>query len=96
HRVIVLSLIASLLTSAVQPFAPSYSVLLVLRAVQGVAIAGVAGVGAAYLVERLGRHGVAAAVGAMIAGNTIGGMLGRLSVGFSADALGWRGGFGVV
>ncbi|NEE01838.1 MFS transporter [Phytoactinopolyspora halotolerans] len=96
HRTIVISLLASLVTSMVQPLAPTYAVLLVLRAVQGAAIAGVAGVGAAYLVERLGRSGVAVAVGAMIAGNTIGGMLGRLSVGFSADLLGWRGAFGVV
>lgn len=94
--VIIASVTASVVLALLLPLAPSYSVLLVLRALQGIAIAGFPGVAAAYLVERLGRAGVAAAVGAMIAGNSIGGMVGRLSAGFSADALGWRGALVVV
>lgn len=93
-------IIASVLISAVLglllPLAPSYGVLLALRAVQGVAIAGLPGVAAAYLVERLGKAGVAAAVGAMIAGNTVGGMAGRLASGFTASGLGWHGALLVV
>jgi YNFM family putative membrane transporter len=93
-------ILASVLSSAVLglllPLAPSYPMLLVLRALQGVAIAGLPGVGAAYLVERLGRAGVAAAVGAMIAGNSVGGMVGRLASGFTAGPLGWRGALYVV
>ncbi|WP_216844071.1 MFS transporter [Phytoactinopolyspora alkaliphila] len=96
RRVITGSLAASAVLSVLLPFASSYGVLLAVRAAQGVAIAGVAGVAAAFLVERLGRAGVTAAIGAMIAGNTMGGMLGRLCAGFSADTLGWRGAFGVV
>lgn len=80
--VILASLIASVLLGALLPFAPSYELLLVIRALQGVAIAGFPGVAAAYLAEQLGRTGVAAAVGAMIAGNTVGGMTGRLAAGF--------------
>jgi YNFM family putative membrane transporter len=94
--VILASVIGSVLLALLLPFAPSYPALLVLRAVQGVAIAGFPGVAAAYLVEQLGRGGVAAAVGAMIAGNTVGGMTGRLASGFSAAALGWRGAIAVV
>ncbi|MEV4055890.1 MFS transporter [Amycolatopsis sp. NPDC049688] len=89
--VILTSVIASVVLGLLLPLMPTYPALLVLRALQGVAIAGFPGVAAAYLAERLGRAGVAAAVGAMIAGNTIGGMLGRLASGFSAGPLGWRG-----
>ena len=96
RAVIVTSLVASVLLGLLLPFAPSYPVLLVLRALQGVAIAGFPGVAAAYLVERLGAKGVAAAVGAMIAGNTVGGMSGRLAAGFTADLIGWQGALGAV
>lgn len=93
-------ILASVLTSAVLglllPFAPTFETLLALRALQGAAIAGFPGVAAAYLAERLGRSGVAAAVGAMIAGNTLGGMLGRLAAGFTTDWLGWRGALAFV
>jgi len=94
--VIMTSVIVSAVLGLLLPLAPSYSVLLVLRVLQGIAIAGFPGVAAAYLVEQLGKTGVAAAVGAMIAGNSIGGMLGRLSAGFSADALGYHGALVVV
>jgi YNFM family putative membrane transporter len=94
--VILTSVIASVGFGLLLPLMPTYPALLVLRALQGVAIAGFPGVAAAYLAERLGRAGVAAAVGAMIAGNTVGGMLGRLASGFTAGPLGWRGALLVV
>ncbi|TNC20839.1 MFS transporter [Amycolatopsis alkalitolerans] len=94
--VILVSVIVSAVLGLLLPLAPSYGVLLILRALQGIAIAGFPGVAAAYLVEQLGTTGVAAAVGAMIAGNSIGGMLGRLAAGFSADVLGYHGALTVV
>ncbi|WP_179956785.1 MFS transporter [Amycolatopsis anabasis] len=94
--IILTSVIVSVVLGLLLPLAPSYPALLVLRALQGIAIAGFPGVAAAYLAERLGAAGVAAAVGAMIAGNTVGGMLGRLSAGFTADWLGWHGALAVV
>ncbi len=94
--VILTSVVASVVLGLLVPLMPTYPAVLVLRALQGVAIAGFPGVAAAYLAERLGRAGVAAAVGAMIAGNTVGGMLGRLASGFTAGPLGWRGALLVV
>ncbi|MYW92338.1 MFS transporter [Amycolatopsis rubida] len=94
--VIIASVVLSSVLGLLLPLMPNYSLLLVLRAVQGVAIAGFPGVATAYLVERLGKTGVAAAVGAMIAGNTIGGMTGRLATGFTAGPFGWRGALYVV
>ncbi|MPY79588.1 MAG: MFS transporter [Actinophytocola sp.] len=94
RRVIITSLVCSVLLGLLIPFAPNYPVLLVLRGLQGAAIAGFPGVAAAFLVEKLGARGVAGAVGAMVAGNTIGGMLGRLATGFTTDALGWQAALG--
>ncbi|GAA5128295.1 MFS transporter [Haloechinothrix salitolerans] len=94
RRVIITSLVCSVLLGLAIPFAPNYPVLLVLRGLQGAAIAGFPGVAAAFLVEKLGARGVAGAVGAMVAGNTIGGMLGRLATGFTTDRFGWQAALG--
>lgn len=94
--VIIASVLASVVFAFLLPVAPSYPALLVLRALQGVAIAGFPGVAAAYLAEQLGKAGIAAAVGAMIAGNTVGGMVGRLAAGFTAGPFGWHGALVVV
>lgn len=89
--VIVGSLVLSVLLGALVPFAGDFTTLLVLRGLQGAAIAGFPGVAAAFLAEQLGARGVAGAVGAMVAGNTVGGMLGRLAAGLGSERLGWQG-----
>ncbi|MEO3792098.1 MFS transporter [Nonomuraea sp. B10E15] len=91
RRVILWSVLGSAVIGLLLPLAPSFPVLLAMRAVQGVAVAGFAGVAAAYLADRLGTARLPGAVGAMIAGNTMGGMLGRLGAGFAAGPLGWHG-----
>ncbi|GAA2386540.1 MFS transporter [Nonomuraea africana] len=96
RRIILISVIASVVLGLLLPLAPTFESLLVLRALQGVAIAGFPGVAAAYLMELLGGAGVAAAVGAMIAGNSVGGMAGRLAAGFVAEPLGWHGALACV
>lgn len=94
--VIVASVLVSAVLGLVLPLAPTFEALLAMRVLQGIAIAGFPGVAAAYLTERLGAAGVAGAVGAMVAGNTLGGLTGRISVGFTTDALGWHGALAVV
>nr|WP_246076741.1 MFS transporter [Amycolatopsis cihanbeyliensis] len=99
--IILASVIGSAVLALLLPLAQSYPLFLLVRALQGVAIAGFPGVAAAYLAEQLGKEGpgsrgVAAAVGVMIAGNTVGGMTGRLASGFTADLLGWQGALTVV
>ncbi|QYC41221.1 Inner membrane transport protein YnfM [Nonomuraea coxensis DSM 45129] len=96
RRVIVWSVLVSAVIGLLLPLAPTFPALLGMRAVQGVAIAGFAGVAAAYLADALGTKRLAAAVGAMIAGNSVGGMLGRLGAGFAAAPLGWHGSLAVV
>ncbi|MBE1593726.1 MFS transporter [Nonomuraea angiospora] len=96
RRVIVWSVLATAIIGLLLPLAPSFSVLLAMRAVQGVAVAGFAGVAAAYLADAVGTARLPAAVGAMIAGNSVGGMLGRLGAGFAAGPMGWHGSLLVV
>uniref|UniRef100_UPI0037CAA0CA MFS transporter n=1 Tax=Nonomuraea gerenzanensis TaxID=93944 RepID=UPI0037CAA0CA len=91
RRVILWSVVVSAVIGLLLPLAPSFAVFLVMRGVQGVAIAGFAGVAAAYLADQVGTARLAGAVGAMIAGNSVGGMLGRLGAGFAAGPLGWHG-----
>ncbi len=72
--------------------APSWGLLLVLRAVQGVALAGLPAVASAYLAEEMAPAARAAAAGVYIGGTALGGMSGRLLTGALAEVLGWRGG----
>ncbi|SEQ13763.1 MFS transporter, YNFM family, putative membrane transport protein [Lentzea xinjiangensis] len=89
--VIVGSVLLAGLIGLALPFAPDYDVFLLLRVLQGAAVAGVPAAAMAYLADELDNGGLGAAMGAMIAGNSAGGMLGRLASGLSADWLGWRG-----
>lgn len=70
--------------------APSLPALLVLRALQGVALAGMPAVAMAYLTEEIEPGSLGRAIGLAIGGNAIGGMAGRLLAGGFADVAGWR------
>ena len=74
------------------PFAPSFPVLVALRAVQGLALAGVPAVAMTYLSEEVEPKRAGTAMGLFIAGNAVGGMVGRLVVGLLSARLGWKGG----
>lgn len=80
-------------------FVQTWDQMLVLRAAQGFAIAGLPAVAAAYLREEIARDFATGATGLYIGGTAIGGMSGRLISGFLADVLDWRwamGGIGVM
>ncbi|MBY8881925.1 MFS transporter [Actinacidiphila acidipaludis] len=80
---------ASLLALAV-PFAPNLAVLVALRAVQGVALAGLPATAMAYLAEEVHPSAIPSAIGLYVAGNSIGGMSSRVAGGVLAQAFGWR------
>ena len=96
RRVIVAAVIAAALTALLLPFAPSFEALIALRVIQGIAVAGVPAVAMAYLADEVGPAGVGAAIGALIAGNSAGGMIGRLISGIGVDWLDWRGSLAAV
>jgi MFS transporter, YNFM family, putative membrane transport protein len=70
--------------------APSFVVLLVMRGLTGVALAGLPAVAMAYLTEEIHAGSLGRSMGLYIAGNAFGGMLGRLLAGGLAQIGGWR------
>lgn len=72
------------------PFAPDLGWLIALRAVQGAAIAGIPASAMAYLSEEVRPSSLIGAIGLFVAGNSFGGMTGRLLTGWVADGWGWR------
>ncbi|MER6561616.1 MFS transporter [Streptomyces sp. NPDC001027] len=78
------------------PFAPSLEWLVVLRAVQGAALAGLPASATAYLAEEVRPKALVTAIGLFVAGNSVGGMSGRVITGWVAQEWGWRIAVGVI
>ncbi|MEV5673938.1 MFS transporter [Streptomyces sp. NPDC052179] len=84
------SLTVAVLVGLLIPFAPSLGWLIALRAVQGAALAGLPASAMAYLAEEVRPKALVAAIGLFVAGNSIGGMSGRILTGWVAQLWGWR------
>lgn len=75
---------------------PNWHAMLVLRALVGLCLSGVVAVAMTYLSEEIDPKVLGFAMGLYIAGNAIGGMLGRLVVGVIVDFVSWRWALGVL
>ncbi|MGA6171388.1 MFS transporter [Streptomyces sp. NPDC012600] len=84
------SLTVAVVVGMLVPFAPSIGWLIALRAVQGAALAGLPASAMAYLAEEVRPKALIAAIGLFVAGNSIGGMSGRVLTGWVAQLWGWR------
>ncbi|GAB3452048.1 MFS transporter [Streptomonospora sediminis] len=89
-RVMAVALSVSTALGLAAPFAPDMWTLLALRGLQGAALGGVPAVAMAYLAEEIDHGHLSRVAGVYIAGNTVGGMSGRLVAGAVADLGGWR------
>nr|WP_281381005.1 MFS transporter [Nocardioides panaciterrulae] len=89
-RLIHLSLALSAVVALACAAAPGWHVLLGLRLLQGVTLAGLPAVATAYLHEELHPDLHARAAGLYIGGTALGGMTGRLAAGVVGDLAGWR------
>jgi len=74
----------------VAPLAPTFGSLLVVRALQGAAMAGVPALAMAHVAAEVPARSLGAAMGILIAGNTFGGLSGRIIASAVADVAGWR------
>lgn len=91
NRAMSIALIAATVLGLVIPWVPHFGMLLVLRFVQGAALAGLAGVAVAFITEETQALHSGAATGLYVAGTTIGGLSGRLISGPVAQLTGdWR------
>ncbi|MFJ5261271.1 MFS transporter [Streptomyces sp. NPDC088387] len=96
RTVMTASLAVAVAVAVVVPFAPSLTALIALRAVQGAALAGVPASATAYLAEEVRPKALVTAIGLFVAGNSVGGMSGRVLTGWVAQEWGWRVALGVL
>ncbi|TQE39348.1 MFS transporter [Streptomyces ipomoeae] len=96
RTVMTASLAVAVTVGLLVPFAPSLGALVVLRAVQGAALAGVPASATAYLAEEVRPKALVTAIGLFVAGNSVGGMSGRIVTGWVAQEWGWRVALGVL
>lgn len=89
-RVMTASALLSLIVGLVLPWVGSFGALIALRAVQGVALAGVPATAMAYLAEEVHAGDLGAAMGRYIAGTTIGGLAGRIIAALTLDLSTWQ------
>ncbi|AXK37732.1 MFS transporter [Streptomyces armeniacus] len=90
RRMMAVSLTVAVALALLLPFAPSLGWLIALRVAQGAAIAGIPASAMAFLSEEVRAKALVGAVGLFVAGNSIGGMSGRILTGWVTQAWGWR------
>ncbi|MHC5904355.1 MFS transporter [Streptomyces sp. S6] len=96
RTVMTASLAVAVTVGLLVPFAPSLGALVVLRGVQGAALAGLPASATAYLAEEVRPKALVTAIGLFVAGNSVGGMSGRVITGWVAQEWGWRVAVGVI
>ncbi|SFN38209.1 MFS transporter, YNFM family, putative membrane transport protein [Formivibrio citricus] len=84
------SLMLSALLTLLSAVAVDFQQLVILRALLGVALAGLPAVAMAYLSEEIDPDVLGRAIGLYIAGNALGGMCGRFAMAILADHFSWR------
>ncbi|MGX6743219.1 MFS transporter [Streptomyces xantholiticus] len=90
------SLAVAVVVGLLVPLAPNVESLVALRALQGAALAGLPASAMAFLAEEVRPKALVGAIGLFVAGNSIGGMSGRIVSGWVAQAFGWRAGLAAV
>ncbi|MEU0698021.1 MFS transporter [Streptomyces niveus] len=90
------SLTVAVVVGLLVPFAPNLEWLIALRAVQGAALAGLPASAMAYLAEEVRPKALVGAIGLFVAGNSIGGMSGRIVAGWVSQLWGWRAGLAAI
>lgn len=91
-RIIFLSLFAAGIVAIAVGLSPNWHMMLALRLLQGISVAGLPAVAMAYLTEEVHPSAQSRAAGLYIAGTALGGMTGRLGVSALTEVVGWRGG----
>lgn len=84
------AIVMTVLTGLIMPFMPSFETLIGIRLLLGVVIAGVPSIAVIALSETVAPLALGGAVGAFVAGNTIGGLSGRLLSTPFGEMFGWR------
>lgn len=89
-------LFLSVVATVLIPVAPTWEMIILLRAIQGVSIAGPAAVTLAWIANHVQPTAIARVSGYYIAATTVGGMTGRLLTGWVNQFVDWRAAIFVV
>lgn len=89
-RLLVISALTATALGLALPLAPDAATLILLRALQGIAIAGVPAVAMTWLSEELDPAHLGHAMGIYVAGTTVGGLTGRLIPAGLLEIVDWR------
>ncbi|WP_242011410.1 MFS transporter [Acetobacter fallax] len=90
------ALLASAALNIAAGCAPNWPAMLLLRTLEGITLGGVPAVAMTYLAEEVEPRELAAAMGLYVAGNALGGMIGRVGSGVLTQYFGWRTAMGLV
>jgi YNFM family putative membrane transporter len=90
------SLVVAAVLELAAAVAPSWHLLLIIRALEGVALGGAPAVAMAHLAEEIEPAGLGTAMGLYIGGNALGGMAGRVFTGLVAEVADWRWALAVI
>ncbi|WP_425428607.1 MFS transporter [Brenneria roseae] len=95
-NVMVVSLMLAAICTLICAFMTSWHAVLIMRAMIGLSLSGVAAVAMSYLSEEIHPSVLAFSMGLYISGNSIGGMSGRLVSGVLSDYFAWRIAIGAI
>ncbi|WP_085991330.1 MFS transporter [Oceanobacillus senegalensis] len=84
------SIIGSVIPFFIMPLLDSFTIILILRFLQGVAFAGLPAVAIAYISEEMEKRSIGVATALYISSNAIGGMTGRVVTGYISDHYSWQ------
>lgn len=84
------SLCAAAVLNVAAGLVPGWHALLVVRALEGLALGGVPAVAMGYLAEEIDPRALGLAMGLYVGGNAFGGMVGRVGVGVLTELASWR------
>jgi YNFM family putative membrane transporter len=85
-----LSLLSAALLTLLSSFVQDWPMFLLIRAIEGVAIAGLPALAMAYLGEEIHPDDVGVSMGLYVGSGALGGMTGRLLTGLMTDLFSWR------
>ena len=91
-----LSLLISSILTIISAFARNFELLILLNFLKGVVLSGVSAVALAYLSEEVHASTIGLSISLYLAGNTAGGMLGRVVATLISGWIGWQGAVGVI
>ncbi len=90
RRLMFASMGLAALCNVAAAYAPTWGILLVARALEGMLLGGVPAVAMAYLADEIHPRGLGFSMGLYIGGTAFGGMAGRVGMSVLADHFGWQ------